>query len=49
MFAWNRPKPYPEPYLEGAEKIGMPIEQCIVFEDSPSGEKDNQESEATEA
>eukprot|EP00958_Prasinococcus_capsulatus_P014601 scaffold1535_cov382-Prasinococcus_capsulatus_cf.AAC.63 len=34
-----RPKPYPEPYLEGASKINMPIERCIVFEDSPSGVK----------
>ncbi|KAJ9126299.1 hypothetical protein QFC24_002031 [Naganishia onofrii] len=32
-------KPHPEPYLTGAEKLGKPIENCIVFEDAPSGIK----------
>lgn len=30
-------KPHPEVYLKSAENLGMPIEQCIVFEDSFSG------------
>ncbi len=30
-------KPHPEPYLKGAEGLGIPAEQCLVFEDSPAG------------
>lgn len=30
-------KPHPEPYLKGAEHIGIPIEKCIVIEDSVNG------------
>ena len=30
-------KPHPEPYLKGAEYIGIPIEKCIVIEDSVNG------------
>lgn len=30
-------KPHPEVYLKSAENLGMPIEKCIVFEDSFSG------------
>lgn len=30
-------KPHPEPYLRGAEALGVPIERCLVFEDSPTG------------
>jgi len=30
-------KPNPEPYLMGAERLGLATEQCIVFEDAPSG------------
>ncbi len=30
-------KPDPEPFLLGAEKIGIDIEDCIVFEDAPTG------------
>lgn len=30
-------KPHPEPYLKGAELIGLPIERCIVIEDSLNG------------
>lgn len=30
-------KPHPEVYLKSAENLGIPIEQCIVFEDSFSG------------
>ncbi|KAG8928703.1 hypothetical protein FRC03_005789 [Tulasnella sp. 419] len=32
-----RGKPFPDPYLLGAEKCGVDIAQCIVFEDAPSG------------
>ncbi len=32
-----RGKPYPDVFLAGAEKLGIPPEQCIVIEDSPSG------------
>lgn len=32
-----RGKPYPDIYLLAAEKIGIPIENCIVFEDSLPG------------
>ena len=35
----TRPKPYPDPYLEAAQKLGMsPSDVIIAFEDSPSGE-----------
>ena len=30
-------KPHPEPYLKGAQTIGIPIEKCIVVEDSVNG------------
>jgi beta-phosphoglucomutase len=30
-------KPNPETYLKCAERLGIPVEQCIVFEDSPKG------------
>ena len=30
-------KPDPEPYLLGAEKINIPIQDCVVFEDAPAG------------
>jgi sugar-phosphatase len=30
-------KPHPEPYLKGAEGLGIAPEQCLVFEDSPAG------------
>jgi sugar-phosphatase len=32
-------KPNPEPYLKGAEILGFPASECVVFEDSPSGTK----------
>jgi sugar-phosphatase len=32
-------KPNPEPYLKGAEILGVPAAECVVFEDSPSGTK----------
>lgn len=30
-------KPDPEPFLLGADKIGLDIQECIVFEDAPAG------------
>lgn len=33
----SRPKPDPEIYLTAAQRLGVPAERCIVFEDSPSG------------
>jgi sugar-phosphatase len=32
-------KPHPEPYLRGAEILGFPASECVVFEDSGSGTK----------
>lgn len=32
-------KPFPEPYLKGAKKLGFPIDQCCVIEDSVIGVK----------
>jgi len=32
-------KPHPEPYLRGAEILGFPASDCVVFEDSGSGTK----------
>jgi sugar-phosphatase len=30
-------KPHPEPYLKGAELLGLPPKDCLVFEDAPAG------------
>lgn len=30
-------KPNPEPYVKGAEKLGLAIADCVVFEDAPNG------------
>lgn len=30
-------KPHPEPYLRGAERTGVPPQQCLVVEDAPAG------------
>jgi len=30
-------KPHPEPYLKGAEKVGVPPETCVVVENAPFG------------
>jgi mannitol-1-/sugar-/sorbitol-6-phosphatase len=33
----TRGKPHPEPFLAGAERLGVPASRCVVFEDSASG------------
>ncbi|KAI9638220.1 HAD-like domain-containing protein [Dioszegia hungarica] len=33
----TRGKPFPEPYLKGAELVNVDIKDCIVVEDAPSG------------
>ncbi|HAT23836.1 MAG TPA: phosphatase, partial [Pantoea septica] len=30
-------KPAPDPYLLGAEKLGLAAEKCVVVEDAPAG------------
>jgi len=35
----TRGKPDPEPYVLGARRLGFAAEDCIVFEDAPSGVK----------
>ncbi|WP_426668988.1 HAD family hydrolase [Mucilaginibacter sp. McL0603] len=35
----NRPKPNPDIFLKAAEKLNMPPERCVVFEDSLAGIK----------
>ncbi|CAJ35400.1 HAD family hydrolase [Methanocella arvoryzae] len=34
-----RGKPFPEPYLKGMEKLGVPGENCVVVENAPLGIK----------
>jgi sugar-phosphatase len=33
----QRGKPFPDPYLKGAERLGMASADCVVVEDAPSG------------
>jgi HAD superfamily hydrolase (TIGR01509 family) len=33
----SMPKPDPEPYRTAAKLLGVPIEQCVAIEDSPTG------------
>jgi sugar-phosphatase len=33
----NNGKPHPEPYLKGAERLGLPPAECVVIEDAPAG------------
>lgn len=36
-FEVENTKPHPEPYLKAAEQIGIPIDKCVVIEDSVNG------------
>lgn len=40
-------KPHPEPYLKAAERIGIPIERCVVMEDSLNGIRSGKASGAS--
>lgn len=33
----ERTKPFPDPYLHAAKLLGVSIENCAIFEDSPTG------------
>ena len=33
----QRGKPHPDPYLRGAQLLGVPPAECVVIEDAPSG------------
>jgi beta-phosphoglucomutase len=33
----SKPKPDPEVFLKGAEELGIPPENCVVFEDAIAG------------
>lgn len=33
----TRGKPDPEPYLTAAKELDIPVDKCVVFEDSPAG------------
>lgn len=33
----SHPKPHPEPYLLGAERLGVDPTRCVAMEDSPAG------------
>ena len=33
----ERPKPFPDPFLEAARRLSVAAGQCLVFEDSPVG------------
>lgn len=33
----ERGKPHPDPYLLGAQRLGIAPEDCVVFEDAPAG------------
>ncbi len=34
---YTRGKPFPDPFLEAARRLGVPPGDCVVFEDSPAG------------
>ena len=34
---YERGKPFPDPFLEAARRLGVPPGDCLVFEDSPFG------------
>jgi beta-phosphoglucomutase family hydrolase len=34
---YSRGKPWPDPFLEAARRLGVPPEKCLVFEDAQTG------------
>ncbi len=40
-------KPHPDPYIEGMKRLGTTKEQCLIFEDSPTGIKSASSSGAS--
>lgn len=42
-----RPKPFPDPYLQAAEALGVDIRHCVAIEDSPTGVRSALASGAT--
>jgi sugar-phosphatase len=39
-------KPAPEPYEKGAALLGIPAQQCVVFEDAPAGIRSGKAADA---
>jgi len=39
-------KPHPEPYLKGAQLLGVAAKNCVVFEDAPAGIRSGKEAHA---
>jgi len=39
-------KPHPEPYLKGAQLLGVAAKDCVVFEDAPAGIRSGKAAEA---
>ncbi|KHK97534.1 hydrolase [Microbacterium mangrovi] len=33
----TRPKPFPDPYLQACEALGVDVRDCVAIEDSPTG------------
>jgi len=42
----TRGKPDPEPYLKGAQFLGVPAADCLVVEDAPAGIRAGKAAEA---
>ena len=39
---FERPKPFPDPYLAGLKVVGCKKDEVVIFEDSPAGEPSSQ-------
>jgi sugar-phosphatase len=42
----QRGKPFPDPYLKGAEALGIPVTHCVVAEDASSGVRSGKTADA---